>query len=134
MSVFETFRARVATAGYAAYDSTAENPDGVPFSPPYYVVDGGNITRLGDERLAAWLGAQADQELAFTVLSVASTADGARIMSRLAFGVLVGWQMPITGRTGGAVRFDVEEPAVPDDAISPVVYVATARYLVASNR
>jgi hypothetical protein len=123
-------QARLATL-YPAYDTLAVNPDGVPFPTPYYVLYGA-LDELGDKRLTSTQDADSDASYALTVRAVSTSAVGARRMSELARGVLIGWAPNVAGRSC-SVRFDGEDDPQTDKDFSTVVF-QDVDYVLVSRR
>lgn len=121
-------QARLQTLGYPVYDTVAVNADGVPFPTPYYVLYGG-LDGLDDGRLTSGQATDSDASWGFTVRSVAVDSAGARRMSELARGVLLGWTPAVAGRAC-RVGFDGEHDPTRDTS---VVY-QDADYTLTSSR
>ena len=131
---FDSVKAHLLSAGYPVYDGEAVNADGKPFTGSYFVLYGGNLGGVGDDRLSKGQDAGSDREIRFTVRAVSVSASGARNLDRVGFTVLVGWVPSLTGRVARPVRFDGSDGAVLDDSVMPAVWFADSDYVFTSTR
>lgn len=134
MSAYTEVLTRLAAVGYPVKDSDATDPDGTPYAPPYVVVSGGNLARMDDERLAKGQDPESDHVVEFSVMAIASTANGARIIGDLARGLLVGWTPTVSGRRMSSVRFEGGDEPRRDMTVLPQVWYSDADYSVTSRR
>lgn len=132
--MFDQFVTQLGTVGYPVHDSDATNPEGTPFTPPYYVVDGGNIARLNDRRAGKGQDPDSDHDVEFAVLSVGATANGARNMARAAIRALVGWTPDVPDRHPRPVRHVDSDAPKPDDDPRPTLWVAYDRFVFTNAR
>jgi len=91
-----------------------------------------NPSTLTDERCAREQQATDPGIWEWTVRAVAVDTDGARLLLREAFTMLVGWKPDIPGREPTKVRHTGSEPVLADRSIRPALYYGEDDYTLRS--